>query len=64
MPVTNVDLLHQVHLSGEAPCSIFQPHPLKANFCTSCSKLVDKHSAASIPDDDCLLKVNKCLYCS
>lgn len=63
MPVTNVDLLNQVHLSGEAPCSVFQPHPLKANFCTSCSKLVNKHSASSIPDDDCLLRVNNCLMC-
>ena len=58
MPVTNAELLRQVHLSGEAPCAAFQPHPLKANICVGCSKLVNKHSAGSIPDDDCLLRVN------
>ena len=57
MPVTDQKVLDQIHLSGEALCAAFQPHPLKANFCTSCSKLVNKHSAASIPDEDCLLRV-------
>ncbi|CAI8038936.1 hypothetical protein GBAR_LOCUS21679 [Geodia barretti] len=56
MPVTNAEILNQIHLSGEAPCSLFQPHPMKANFCVGCSKLVNKHEAASIPDDDCLLR--------
>jgi hypothetical protein len=59
MPVTNAEILNQIHLSGEAPCSLFQPHPMKANFCVGCSKLVNKHAAASIPDDDCLLRVNQ-----
>ena len=61
MPVTSSALLDQIHLSGEVPCASFQPHPLKANICTSCSKLINKHSAASIPDDDCLLRVCACV---
>lgn len=57
MPITNKDLLDQIHLSGEAACAVFEPHPLKANFCVGCSKLLNKHSAESIPDDDCFLRV-------
>lgn len=55
--MTKQVLLSQIHLSGESPCVEFQPHPLKANFCTACSKLVSKHTSESIPDDECLLKV-------
>ena len=64
MPVTNPELLSQIHLSGEAACPRFQPHPLKANICTACSKLVNKHSAESIPDDECLMRVrdHECLF--
>lgn len=49
-------LLSQVHLSGEVSCSLFTPHMLKANICTSCSKLINKHSPEAIPDNQCLLK--------
>ena len=58
MPVTNRALLNQIHLSGESPCLTFQPHLLKANFCVACSKLINKHSPESIPDDESLLKVS------
>lgn len=51
-------LLSQVHLSGEVSCSLFTPHMLKANICTACSKLINKHSPEAIPDDQCLLKVS------
>ena len=57
MPVTNPALLAQIHLSGESACVQFRPHPLKANFCTACSKLVNKHSPDAIPDDEHLLAV-------
>lgn len=30
---------------------------LKANICTSCNKLINKHSPEAIPDNQCLLKV-------
>lgn len=49
-------LLTQIHLSGEVPCPLFTPHMLKANICTSCSKLINKHAPEAIPDDQCLLK--------
>ena len=63
MPVTNPAILSQIHLSGESACAQFRPHPLKANFCTACSKLVSKHSPEAILDDDQLLAVRyvKCL---
>lgn len=64
MPVTNPELLSQIHLSGEAPCARFQPHPLKANICTACSKLVNKHTAESIPDDECLIRVRATSVCT
>ena len=50
-------LLSQIHLSGESSCPAFVPHMLKANMCTSCSKLINKHSVEAIPDEQCLLKV-------
>ena len=50
-------LLSQIHLSGECACPAFVPHMLKANMCTSCNKLINKHSPKAIPDDQCLLKV-------
>lgn len=59
MPVTNSALLSQIHLSGESGCPLFSPHMLKANFCTVCSKLINKHSPQAIPDDQCLLKVGE-----
>ena len=59
MPVTNRDLLNQIHLSGESQCTSFQAHMLKANFCTSCCKLVNKHGPEAIPDDEVLLKVSE-----
>ncbi len=52
-------VLSQIHLSGEVDCPHFKPHMLKANLCVECSKLISKHSPAAIPDDDCLLRVNK-----
>ena len=52
-------LLSQIHLSGETSCPQFTPHILKANFCTDCSKLVNKHAPSAIPNDQCLLKVGK-----
>jgi len=58
MSVTNPALFSQVHPSGEVSCPLFSPHFLKANFCTSCSKLINKHSAEAIPDNQCLLKVS------
>ena len=51
----SADLLKQVHLSGESGCGKFQPHPMKANFCTGCSKLFNKHSPNSIASDDMLI---------
>lgn len=57
MPVNNSALLSQIHLSGEVSCPLFAPHMLKANICTSCNKLINKHSPEAIPDDQCLLKV-------
>ena len=33
---------------------------LKANYCISCSKLINKHCPEAIPDDECLLKVIEC----
>lgn len=59
MPVKNPALLAQIHLSGEVSCPEFTPHMLKANLCTSCSKLISKHSPQAIPDDQCLLKARK-----
>lgn len=56
MPVTNLQLLNQVHFSGEAQCEGFRPNPLRPNFCTECNKLFDKHRADLIPDDECLLQ--------
>ena len=57
MPVTNLQLLNQVHFTGEAQCKGFRPNPLRPNFCTECNKLFDKHRADLIPDDECLLQV-------
>lgn len=57
MPITNKDLLNQIHLSGESRCPAFQAHMLKANFCVACSKLINKHSPEAIPNDEALLKV-------
>ena len=57
MPVTDPKLLSQAHLTGEASCTDFQPHFLKANICINCNKLITKHTAASIPNDQVLLKV-------
>ena len=54
----SADLLKQVHLSGESGCGKFQPHPMKANFCTGCSKLFNKHSPNSIASDDMLIAVS------
>lgn len=62
MPVTNSAVLAQIHLSGEVDCLDFKPHMLKANFCINCSKLVNKHSASAIPDEDCLLRVSEQLH--
>ena len=59
MPVTNQELLNQIHLSGESQCASFQPHMLKANFCVACSKLINKHRAEAIPNDEALLKVSE-----
>lgn len=56
MPVSNQALLSQIHLSGESRCFKFQPHPLKPNICTACNKLINKHSADSIANDECVLK--------
>ena len=58
MPVTNQELLNQIHLSGESRCPSFQPHMLKANFCVACSKLINKHRPEAIPNDEALLKVS------
>lgn len=49
-------LLSQIHLSAETSCQQFTPHILKANFCTACSKLINKHTPSAIPNDQCLLK--------
>jgi len=57
MPVTDPQLLSQAHLTGEASCPEFRPHFLKPNICTDCLKLITKHSAASIRNDQMLLKV-------
>ncbi|XP_062500636.1 uncharacterized protein LOC134177877 [Corticium candelabrum] len=46
----------QVHFSGQVDCPSFQPHFLKPNFCTSCSKLLDKHAAHAVSTDDIILK--------
>jgi len=62
MPVTNPAILSQIHLSGESVCPQFRPHPLKANFCTACSKLVSKHSPEAILDDNQLLAVRYIKY--
>lgn len=59
MPVTNQELLTQIHLSGESQCRSFQPHMLKANFCVACSKLINKHAPEAIPNDEALLKVSE-----
>lgn len=60
--MTNPALLSQIHLSGESVCPQFRPHPLKANFCTACSKLVNKHSPEAILDGDQLLAVRYIEY--
>lgn len=59
MPVTNPELLNQIHLSGESQCPSFQPHILKANFCVACSKLINKHRPEAIQNDETLLKVSE-----
>ena len=59
MPVTDSDLLKQVHFSGEAKCDGFSPHKLRPNFCVECNKLFDKHTPELIPDEECLLEVSK-----
>ncbi len=55
--LTNLDLLKQVHFSGEAKCDGFKPHWLRPNFCVECNKLFDKHSPELIPNNDCVLQV-------
>jgi len=57
MPVTDPKLLSQAHLTGEVSCTDYKPHFLKANLCVNCNKLITKHNAASIPNDQVLLKV-------
>lgn len=57
MPVTNLELLQQVHLSGEAKCATFSPNSWRPSFCTNCSSLFDKHSPEAIPNDEVLIKV-------
>ena len=57
MPVTNLALLSQIHLSDESGCRSFAPNPFKPNICASCSRLINKHAPEAIPSDDALLRV-------
>ena len=57
MPVSNPELIKQVHFSGEAQCEEFRANPHRPNFCAECNKLFDKHTPDSFESDDCLLQV-------
>ena len=57
MPVNTLELLQQVHLSGEVKCKSFSPNSWRPSFCTNCSSLFDKHSAEAIPNDEVLIRV-------
>lgn len=46
----------QIHFSGQTDCPSFQPHFLKPNFCTSCSKLIDKHTEEAVHSDSAIIK--------
>ena len=41
----------QVHFEGTSSCEQFTPHPLKANYCTACYKLMQAHTVESVPDE-------------
>lgn len=59
--IKDLNLLSQVHFSGEADCNEFKPHWLRPNFCVDCNKLFDKHKPELIPSDEILIKVQTVL---
>ena len=60
MPITDEDLLAQIHLAHEVgECKAFTPNRFRCNFCTGCGRLIAKHAAETIPDNDTLRAVSR-----
>ena len=48
----------QLCFTGESSCSLFRPHFLKPNMCTSCMKEISKHTKEAVPSEECVLKAS------